>query len=144
MKWLIRIAVYGALAFALCFVAVRNLTGCTCASREQVAELFITQDINIPLLSYKMATGHYPTTEQGLMALIKAPTGVTNWKGPYLKCSSFPLDPWKNPYHYRYPGIHNPNTYDLWSSGPDGIDGTADDIGNWQLPPFPPPQLPHL
>ena len=83
------------------------------------------------LLSYKMGTDHYPTTQQGLMALIQPPAGVTRWAGPYLKNKTTPLDPWRNPYHYRYPGIHNPNTYDCWSSGPDGIDGTADDIGNW-------------
>ena len=42
-----------------------------------------------------------------------------------------PLDPWQRPYHYLYPGKHNPNVPDIWSLGPDGIDGTADDIGSW-------------
>jgi len=134
MKWLIRIAVYGALAFALYFVVVDNFVGtCFCGvSPEAIAKLFVTLDIDTPLLSYKKNTGSFPTTAQGgLLNLFKDRPGVTNWKGPYLKGNHVPLDPWKNPYHYRFPGIHNPNTYDCWSSGPDGIDGTADDIGNW-------------
>jgi len=132
MKWLIRIAVIGALILVVGVVVVQNLSSVICAPPEAVAKLFVTQDVNDPLLSYKTNTGSFPTTQQdGLMALIKAPAGVTNWKGPYLKGNHVPLDPWSNPYHYRYPGIHNLNGYDAWSSGPDGIDGTTDDIGNW-------------
>jgi len=41
------------------------------------------------------------------------------------------LDPWNNAYHYVYPGVHNKGGYDLWSSGPDGVDGNDDDIKNW-------------
>ena len=45
--------------------------------------------------------------------------------------SDVPLDPWDNPYQYMSPGIHNPDGFDVWSFGPDGINGTQDDIGNW-------------
>jgi len=44
------------------------------------------------------------------------------------------IDPWNEPYQYRYPGVHNPRSFDLWSKGPDRQDGTADDIGNWPPP----------
>ena len=54
----------------------------------------------------------------------------SKWEGPYLD-SDLPLDPWDNPYQYVSPGIHNPDGFDIWSYGPDGINGTEDDIGNW-------------
>ena len=57
------------------------------------------------------------------------PTNAKNWHGPYL--DKLPEDPWGNPYIYYYPGKHNPNAYDLLSVGPDGKEGTDDDIGNW-------------
>jgi general secretion pathway protein G len=50
----------------------------------------------------------------------------------YLKKKEIPLDPWSNEYNYRKPGTHNPSSYDLWSDGPDGQDGTDDDITNWK------------
>lgn len=52
------------------------------------------------------------------------------WHGPYLDRA--PVDPWDNPYRIATPGKHNPDSYDVWSTGPDGQDGSADDIGNWE------------
>ena len=83
------------------------------------------------LEAYRLDVGKYPTTEQGLAALITAPPGTPNWQGPYLK-KSVPLDPWKNPYHYRQPGEHG--DYDIYSYGRDGKPGGQNedaDIGNW-------------
>ena len=57
-------------------------------------------------------------------------TNASKWQGPYLDKES-PLDPWDNPYQYSYPGTRNQDRFDIWSFGPDGADGTADDIGNW-------------
>ena len=68
----------------------------------------------------------FPTNEEGVGALMQQPSGVTGWHGPYLKKE--PIDPWKNPYNYSYPGTRNPASYDLSSSGPDGRPGTDDDI----------------
>jgi general secretion pathway protein G len=84
-------------------------------------------------MQYKLATGHFPTTEQNLKALIAAPDGESGWRGPYLadNIKDVPKDPWGNYYQYQYPGTHNTNSYDCWSMGPDGQNGTADDIGNW-------------
>jgi general secretion pathway protein G len=83
--------------------------------------------------AYQLAIGNYPTSEQGLQALITQPADLPNpalWEGPYIE-GGLPLDPWGREYRYAYPGVNNPHSYDLWSAGPDGQDGTADDIGNW-------------
>jgi general secretion pathway protein G len=131
LVWTIRIVVYGAFALVLVIALYLNIPSpIQEPSQDGIPEIFVTEEIDNPLFRYKWDTGHYPTTEQGLMALIQAPPGVKNWHGPYLTTMS-PVDPWRNAYHYRYPGIHNPATYDVWSSGPDGQDGTVDDIGNW-------------
>ena len=104
-------------------------------AKEDIAEIFVTSSMQVPLESYRMDTGSYPSTSEGLQALITAPADkAALWRGPYLTSkdkSKFLIDPWGNPYQYRYPGIHNKNSYDLWSKGPDERDGTADDIGNW-------------
>ena len=69
-------------------------------------------------------------------ALIVEPTtdpAPRNWKGPYLKKNEIPDDPWGKPYVYLCPGTHNTSGYDLYSYGPDGQDGTDDDINNWSV-----------
>jgi general secretion pathway protein G len=80
---------------------------------------------------YRLDTGRYPTSEQGLAALMAQPTGVARWQGPYLK-KTVPNDPWGNPYQYRNPGEHG--EFDLYSLGKDGQaggTGEAEDIVNW-------------
>lgn len=80
---------------------------------------------------YRLDTGHYPTTEQGLNALNAKPANEPKWQGPYLT-KAIPADPWGNPYQYRQPGEHG--EFDLWSFGKDGQPGgtgeTAD-VTNW-------------
>lgn len=86
-----------------------------------------------PLQMYQMAVGEFPTTTQGLDALRSAPGDLPNpakWDGPYLD-ASIPLDSWDKRYEYISPGTRNPDGYDVWSFGPDGVNGTEDDIGNW-------------
>ena len=98
------------------------------AAKAQI-DLFKT-----PLNLFQLSVGSYPTGQQGLQALLAPPNdldGTAKWEGPYLEASSIPLDPWGRPYLYKFPGDRNPNSYDISSSGPDGVDGTADDIGNW-------------
>lgn len=70
---------------------------------------------------YRLDTGHFPTTEQGLKALMTAPTGENRWGGPYLK-KDVPLDPWGHAYEYRQPGA-NGREYDIVSYGRDGTAG---------------------
>ena len=86
-----------------------------------------------PLQAYRLDLGDYPATGQGLEALRAAPSGVsdpTKWNGPYLD-SPVPLDPWGNPYQYEYPGKYQTDLPDIWSLGPDAIDNSEDDVGNW-------------
>jgi general secretion pathway protein G len=67
---------------------------------------------------YKLDTGSYPTTEQGLEALVAQPAGVANWNGPYVKAGKLPVDPWNHPYIYRDPSDRAGMAYDLCSRGP--------------------------
>ena len=93
------------------------------------------QAISTALEMYRLDTFSYPSTQQGLEALVKRPTGTPvakNWNPQgYLK--TLPLDPWGSPYQYLNPGTHSAG-YDLFSFGSDGVLGGEDyaaDIGNW-------------
>lgn len=80
---------------------------------------------------YRLDTGHYPSTQQGLAALNTKPADEPKWQGPYLE-KAVPEDPWGHAYEYRSPGEHG--DYDLLSYGKDGKpggDGTAADIVSW-------------
>lgn len=73
---------------------------------------------------YKLDEGRYPSSEEGLKALLTAPTGQNHWAGPYLKGKSTSLDdPWGHPYIYHSPGQHG--EYDLFSHGPDAPAGAT-------------------
>lgn len=88
-----------------------------------------------PLQAYRIEIGDFPSTAQGLEALRAPPSNLaspTKWNGPYLD-SEVPLDPWGNPYRYEYPGKYQTDWPDVWSYGPDGVDSTDDDIGNWTM-----------
>jgi len=81
---------------------------------------------------FRLENGRYPTSDEGLRALVEQPANCPNWdKEGYLGKDDLPDDPWGNKYQYRYPGQHNQKGFDLWSFGPDGQDGGEDDIGNW-------------
>ncbi len=84
------------------------------AAKAQI-ELFSTS-----LDSMRLDTGRYPTTDEGLAALVVKPSGMDNWKGPYLK-KEIPMDPWGKPYVYRCPGNHG--DFDILSYGLDGKEG---------------------
>jgi general secretion pathway protein G len=78
--------------------------------------------------------GRYPTTPEGLGALVKPPGGTTGWNGPYLKTGSVPNDPWGHPYLYRSPSEHGPYEIESYgSSGKEGGTGTAAEIKSWEL-----------
>jgi general secretion pathway protein G len=66
---------------------------------------------------YNLDMGSYPTTQQGLEALVKKPSSASNWNGPYLKSEATPLDPWNHPYVYRSPSERPAHDYDLCSNG---------------------------
>lgn len=94
------------------------------AARADIANLEVALD------AFEIDIGRYPSTEEGLAALVKAPADTTAWRGPYLK-RDIPNDPWGTPYVYECPGRHNTEDYDLYSFGPNKQDGGGDDIDNW-------------
>ncbi|MBU6485353.1 MAG: type II secretion system major pseudopilin GspG [Betaproteobacteria bacterium] len=81
---------------------------------------------------FKLEIGRYPTSQEGLQALVTAPAGVSNWAGPYWKKNTVPRDPWGHDFVYQSPGTHG--DYDLMSYGADGKeggDGVNKDITSW-------------
>jgi general secretion pathway protein G len=96
------------------------------AAKIEIGQIAQTLDL------FKLEVGRYPTSEEGLQALITAPAAATNWSGPYWKTGTVPKDPWGNEYKYTFPGQHG--AYDIVSYGADGKEGGegADkDITSW-------------
>jgi general secretion pathway protein G len=97
------------------------------AARIQIASFSSALDL------YFLDTGRYPTSSEGLTALVQRPGNAMAWNGPYLKGNVVPADPWGNAYVYRLPGQHG--TYDIVSYGSDGQEGgtgAATDITSWE------------
>jgi general secretion pathway protein G len=123
LELLVVIVIIGILAAAL----VPNLAGRSqqakvAAARQDLSALATALDL------YEADNGSYPTSSQGLRALLLAPAGVTTWSGPYLKTGVLPVDPWDREYVYVYPSPRGATVYDLVCVGPDGKLGTDDDI----------------
>ena len=95
-------------------------------ARETAAHADIYGGIKSALDAFEVDNGFYP---KSLQDLVQQPSNAKNWHGPYL--DKIPMDPWGDNYIYYYPGKHNQTSYDLLSVGPDGKEGTDDDIGNW-------------
>ena len=90
------------------------------------------KDLEQALEMYKLDVGRFPSTGEGLVALVAKPAGSTGWNGPYLK-SDVPLDPWNREYHYKYPGERG--ELDIFSYGQNGTpggEGEDADVGNWK------------
>jgi len=83
------------------------------------------RDLEQGLEMYKLDVGRYPSTDMGLDALVRAPSGVRGWNGPYLRGSNIPQDPWGNDYHYQFPG--QGGSYVVTSYGADGSPGGTDE-----------------
>lgn len=118
---------------ALAAVVVPRLSGRTDQAKIAIAEADINSNISMALKLYDLDNGNFPTTEQGLNALLSKPSSnpaPANWNGPYLEKKA--IGPWKNPYQYKCPGVHNTAGYDLYSLGKDGAEGTDDDVTNWE------------
>ncbi|HEY0568881.1 MAG TPA: type II secretion system major pseudopilin GspG [Xanthobacteraceae bacterium] len=96
------------------------------AARIQIESLASALDL------YFLDNGRYPSSAEGVTALVQRPPSAAAWNGPYLKGGVVPTDPWGKPYLYRSPGQHG--TYDLSSYGADGQEGgtgAAADVTNW-------------
>jgi len=112
-----------------------GIVGTKFAGQSQKAKVRATKaqlsEFKTALGSYELEVGAYPTTQQGLFALIEEPSGVEDWPGELLESDVVPKDAWGNEWQYRSPGTNNENGYDLHSYGPDGRDGGDDDIANF-------------
>ena len=127
MELLVVLAILG-LLMSLVGPRVLNQLG---GAKVKTAAIQI-KDLEQSLEMYKLDTGRFPTTSQGLQALNSKPAGADGWNGPYLK-SDVPVDPWKREYHYKYPG--EKGELDIFSYGQNGTpggDGEDTDVGNWK------------
>jgi general secretion pathway protein G len=97
-------------------------------SKDKIAKIQITE-LEGALQMYSFDMGHFPSSNEGLEALVRNPGTSDSWKGPYL-AKDLPKDPWDRPYAYRYPGVHG--EFDIFSLGADGAEGTDDDICSWK------------
>ncbi|MEZ5536386.1 MAG: type II secretion system major pseudopilin GspG [Thiolinea sp.] len=126
MELLIVITIIG----VLLGIAVVNLQGTPDEARIAAASQEI-RTMGTALDMYRMHNSRYPTSDQGLKALVEKPGDARRWqKGGYLKGSKVPLDPWDNPYVYNVPG--RSGEFEVYSLGPDGRE-SDDDIGSWML-----------
>lgn len=111
---------------ALAAMVAPNLIGRSDEAKAKIAEGDLAS-LKTVLNLYRLDKGAYPTSEQGLDVLLSAPGPG---REPYLEKPA--MDPWKHKYLYRCPGTHRTTSYDLFSAGADGREGTEDDIKNWE------------
>lgn len=127
MELLVVLAILG-LLMSLVGPRVLNQLG---GAKTKTAGIQI-KDLEQSLEMYKLDVGRFPSTEEGLAALVTRPANAAGWNGPYLK-SDVPLDPWNREYHYKYPGENG--EVDIYSYGQDGQAGGESedsDVVNWQ------------
>jgi general secretion pathway protein G len=118
LELLVVLAILGLLIGLVAPAALRQLG----SAKEKIAHQSIERLAGV-LDIYKLDVGAYPSTDQGLQALITRPSGITRWNGPYLKGEKLPEDPWGRPYVYRSPSQRPGHEYDLLSLGPTGQPG---------------------
>ncbi|MDD5745884.1 MAG: type II secretion system major pseudopilin GspG [Candidatus Omnitrophica bacterium] len=113
---------------ALAAMVLPRLAGRSEQARVAAARADVRANIATGLKLYELDNGQFPTTGEGLKALLTKPSTANNWNGPYLEKD--PVDPWGRTYEYKSPGQHRPQDYDLFSLGKDGQEGN-DDVTNW-------------
>ena len=127
IEMLVVLVIIGLLGLLLAPDLVRRLGGAKSdAAQAEINSLVSAVDM------FAIDMGRYPTKEEGLQALLDAPNGEPNWRGPYLRKKQALIDPWGHPFHYRVPGEHG--AYDLFSLGSDnaeGGEGDARDVTSW-------------
>jgi general secretion pathway protein G len=127
MELLVVLAILGLLAAIATPMVLHYLDSAKVSTaRTEVSNLSAGLDL------YKYDVGRYPTTQEGLPALVSAPEGVDNWNGPYIKKTTKLMDPWGRPYNYRFPGSHG--EFDLFSYGAHADEAKNDEkppIANW-------------
>jgi len=127
MELLVVLAILG-LLMSLVGPRVLNQLG---GAKTKTAAIQI-KDLEQALEMYKLDVGRFPTTSEGLVALVEKPGGAAGWNGPYLK-SDVPLDPWKREYNYKYPGENGElDIFTYGQNGSPGGEGEDADVGNWK------------
>jgi general secretion pathway protein G len=127
IELLVVLVILGLLAGLVGPQVLRHLGG----AKSDTAQLQISE-LGAGLDLFHLEVGRYPSSSEGLEALVESPPSAQNWHGPYLKKRQVPKDPWGNEYHYRFPGENGP--YDLYSYGADnteGGEGDNRDIVSW-------------
>jgi general secretion pathway protein G len=113
-------------------IVLPNVIGQVGGSKSKTARVQI-EELGAALDIFRLEVGRYPTSQEGLRALVEQPGDVRGWNGPYLKKRIVPTDPWDRPYHYRAPGRHG--EYDLYTLGRDGAEGGEGedaDVVSWE------------
>lgn len=128
IELLVVLAIVGMLGAVVGPQVMKHLGG----AKSKTAKLQI-EDLGAALDIYYLEVGSYPSTQNGLKALIEKPGNADSWNGPYLKKAKIPQDPWNNDYQYKSPGDHG--EYDLFSYGADNAPGGEKDdkdIVSWE------------
>lgn len=130
MEMMVVLAIIGTLAMVVGPSVFKHVGDANMTTAKSQIEIFA-----VALDAYRLDTGRYPTTEEGLAALRVRPTGgeQPGWRGPYLR-KAVPLDPWHRAYVFQAPGTRNPDSYDLYTLGRDGQpggDGENADVTSW-------------
>ena len=113
----------------LAAMVMPRLVGRSEQARIATAQADIDANIATGLKLYELDNGSFPTSAEGLNALLAKSASAGNWNGPYLERK--PIDPWGREYQYSCPGEHRKHDYDLYSLGKDGQKG-SDDVTNWE------------
>ncbi|MEO0030996.1 MAG: hypothetical protein RIS94_754 [Pseudomonadota bacterium] len=101
------------------------------SSKTETAQVQV-KNVDAAMKLLRLDAGRYPTTQEGLNALVTQPQGMANWRGPYLPNASALNDPWQQPYRYANPGKHGEiDIYTYGSDNAEGGNGEARDLGNW-------------
>ncbi len=128
IELLVVLAIIGLLAGLVGPQVMKHLGG----AKSKTAKVQIA-DISQALDMYRLDVGNYPSSDQGLAALVTSSGDSNSWNGPYMSKELVPKDPWNNEYHYRSPGEHG--SFDLYSLGLDnsqGGEGEDQDINSWE------------
>jgi len=128
IELLVVLAIIGLLAGLVGPQVMKHLGGAkTKAAKAQIEDLAGALDM------YRMDVGRYPSTEEGLQALVEKPSSARSWNGPYLRKNNIPQDSWAYDYHYVSPGEHG--RFDVFSFGADnaaGGEGEDQDVNSWE------------
>jgi general secretion pathway protein G len=112
-------------------IVVPMVTGIGESANEKAAKVQVYA-LERAIDNYKATTMQNPASMDDLVNEPSDAKAAKKWAGPYIPTNRDLIDPWDNPYKYDAKGKKNQNGYDVWSMGPDGQDGNADDIGNWK------------